>query len=109
VAFTSSVAAIAGIAAAWLLYVRSPGLLAVLTGAMRAAFLYQLSYGKLFFDPIYYVTIVWPLKVLAYVLRFFDNFVVDGCVNLLGWLPRLLGAMLRPLQIGLVAVFMRWP
>jgi NADH-quinone oxidoreductase subunit L len=97
--------ALAGIGAAWLLYLRAPGLLGRLTEAMRPAYLYQLSYGKLFFDQIYYVLIVWPLKVLAYLFRFFDSFVVDGLVNLAGWLPRLLGAVLRPLQIGLVQFY----
>jgi NADH-quinone oxidoreductase subunit L len=105
VAALSTAAALAGIGTAWLLYVRAQGLLGPITAAMRAGYLYQLSYGKLFFDQIYYVFIVWPLKVAAFVFRFFDNFVVDGCVNLLGWLPRLLGSLLRPLQIGLVQFY----
>jgi NADH-quinone oxidoreductase subunit L len=104
-AVTGGAIALAGIAAAWLLYIRSPRLLESLSEAMRAAYLYQLSYGKLFFDQVYYVLIVWPLKVIAYLCRFFDNFVVDGLVNLLGWLPRLVGATLRPLQIGLVQFY----
>jgi NADH-quinone oxidoreductase subunit L len=105
IAALSSGVALAGIAAAWLLYVKSGGLLASLTATMRSAYVYQLSYGKLFFDQIYYLLIVWPLKVLAFIFRFFDNFVVDGLVNLLGWLPRFLGARLRPSQIGLVQFY----
>ena len=79
--------------------------LASLTAVMKRAYLYQLSFGKFFLDEIYYVIFVWPLKVVAFISSFIDNFVVDGLVNLCGWIPRHLGSLLRPLQIGLIQFY----
>ncbi len=61
----SSAVALAGIGVAWLLYVRVRALARKsLTGAMRRGVpVSSCRYGKFFFDEIYYVLIVWPLKV----------------------------------------------
>jgi NADH-quinone oxidoreductase subunit L len=105
VAVLSGVAAIGGIGLAWLLYLRGGPLLEGLTGFLRSAYVYQLSQRKFFLDEIYYAFLVWPLKVVAFVFRFVDNFLIDGLVNLLGWFPRAVGSLLRPLQVGLVQFY----
>jgi NADH-quinone oxidoreductase subunit L len=105
VAALSSLAALSGIGAAAFLYLRGPAALEGLTSLMKAGYAYQLSRGKFFIDEIYHVLIVWPLRVAAAVFRFVDNFLVDGLVNLCGWLPTKIGSVLRPLQIGLVQFY----
>ncbi|HEX3726413.1 MAG TPA: NADH-quinone oxidoreductase subunit L, partial [Pirellulales bacterium] len=68
----------------------------------RALFpLYLLSYGKLFFDPIYQALFVWPLWLLARLSAWFDRTIVDGLVNLVGRLPPKVGGGLRALQSGM--------
>ncbi len=67
--------------------------------------LYWLSYGKLFFDPIYYAVAVWPSLQLAKLSYWFDRKVIDGLVNFVGRVPPWLGALLRPLQSGLVQFY----
>ena len=66
---------------------------------------YKLSQGKFFFDELYYGLIVWPLKLLAAVFYWIDRWIVDGIVNLFGWLPRELGSLMRSLQMGLVQFY----
>ena len=34
-----------------------------------------------------------------------DRWLVDGIVNLVGWVPRAIGALMRGLQIGLVPFY----
>jgi len=105
IAVASTAVALVGLAAAWVLYVAAPSVAGAAKRGMQAAFVYQLSLGKLFFDQVYYVLIVWPLKLAAFVFRFLDNFLVDGIVNAVGWLPAAVGAVLRPLQVGLIQFY----
>ncbi len=105
VAITSTIIAVSGVGLAALLYLRGGALLAALTGAMKSVYVYQLSHGKFFIDQIYAWLILGPIWVLAYVCAFLDRLLVDGLVNLLGWLPKALGSVLRPLQIGLVQFY----
>ena len=105
VAIIGTVISVVGIGAAAFMYLRSPGTVSALTDTMKAAWLYQLSYGKLFFDQLYSVFIIWPLKILAHIFYVLDMLLIDGLVNLCGWLPRVFGAVLRPMQIGLVQFY----
>jgi NADH-quinone oxidoreductase subunit L len=66
---------------------------------------YRLSQNKFYFDEIYQWTIVRPLQALASVSYFVDRWIVDGLVNLCGWLPRVAGVLLRGLQMGLVSFY----
>ena len=82
-------------------------------GARAAAdgSLYWLSYGKLFFDPIYNGLFVWPLRLLAGLSYWLDRFVIDGLVNFIGRIPPTLAEGLRSLQTGMVqfyALAMLW-
>lgn len=105
VALWSTAAALLGIGLAALLYLRPSPLLLQLTALMRRLGLYQASAGKLFFDAVYTACITWPLIILAYLCYFIDKIVIDGLVNLLGWIPRAIGSMLRPMQMGLIPFY----
>jgi NADH-quinone oxidoreductase subunit L len=66
---------------------------------------YKLSQGKFFLDELYYGLIVWPLKLLAQVFYWIDRWIVDGFVNLCGWIPREIGSLMRSLQMGIVQFY----
>jgi NADH-quinone oxidoreductase subunit L len=102
---TSTMVAVVGVAAAMLLYLGRGGLLKALTAMMTAVGLYTLSYGKFFFDQIYQFLIVGPLAGIAWLSAWFDRNVIDGIVDAVGRLPRVLGSALRPLQGGMVQFY----
>jgi len=99
------IASAAGIGLAWLMYLGSPGVKRRLTGWMEGAGLYQLSAGKFFFDRVYEVLVVWPLEGVAQLAAWFDRVVIDGLVDLVGSVPRAVGALLRPTQSGLIPIY----
>jgi NADH-quinone oxidoreductase subunit L len=94
---------LAGIGAAWWVYVRQPGLAGRLAGSVRD--LYQLSLNKFHVDELYYFLIVQPLLGVARFCRIFDLYVVDSLVDLGGHVPRFVGVLFRPLQNGLVQFY----
>jgi NADH-quinone oxidoreductase subunit L len=102
VSLISSVVALAGIGLAWLFYIARPDLAEATAKSAKSLGLYALSHGKFFIDEIYAAVIVRPLEMLAALLAWIDNYVIDGTVNAIGALPRALGAVLRPSQGGLV-------
>ena len=67
----SSAVAVLGVAAAWVLYVRSPMLPARLATALGP--LYRASLNKLYFDEIYAAMLVTPLRILAWLSDWFDR------------------------------------
>ena len=99
----SSLIALAGIGVAWLIYVRRPDL----PGKMAAAAggLYQLSLNKFHVDELYDTFILMPLRWVTAFCRVFDQYIIDGLVDLLGHLPGMLGARFRPVQNGLVQFY----
>jgi NADH-quinone oxidoreductase subunit L len=99
----SSVVAVAGIALAALIYLGGRNVADILARAARP--LYTLSYRKFYFDEIYSAVIVWPLRVMALFFYFIDRFIIDGLVNLFGWVPALFGYLLRSLQNGMVQFY----
>jgi NADH-quinone oxidoreductase subunit L len=66
---------------------------------------YRLSFRKFYFDEIYDWTIVRPLRGLARCSAWFDRRVVDGLVDFVGRVPPALGALARPMQMGLVQFY----
>ena len=58
--------------------------------------------NKWYVDELYHAIIVKPLLVLSHVFHAFDKLVIDGLVDLVGALPRWLGALLRPSQSGVL-------
>jgi NADH-quinone oxidoreductase subunit L len=103
VAVTSTVIALAGIGIAAYLYLGDQSQVATLARLLSP--LYWLSYGKLFFDPIYMALFIWPLWALALASYWVDRYVIDGLVNLVGKLPIWVGASLRALQAGMVQFY----
>lgn len=100
---TSTLVGLLGIGIAWLMYVRQPGLSGQL--AHRLPQLYQLSLNKFYLDELYVFFIVNPLMALYHTARALDQFLVDGLVDLIGHLPRLVGGLFRPVQNGLVQFY----
>ncbi len=99
----SSVVALAGVAAAWWMYVRQPSAAAQVAEAAPAA--YHLSLNRFYLDELYIIFVVKPLVGLAVFCRVFDQYVVDGLVDLFGQVPSFLGMLIRPLQNGLVQFY----
>jgi NADH-quinone oxidoreductase subunit L len=94
---------VGGIAVAWYMYVRDVGLADRLAKVVPG--LYQLSLNKFHVDELYYTFLVQPLNGLAAFGRIFDQYVVDGFVDLIGFLPSAIGRLLRPIQNGLVQFY----
>jgi len=106
----STILALSGIGIAAFLYLGERRQVEKLSLWMRAAKLYEvsfykLSFNKFFIDPIYNALIVAPLRLLADAAYWCDQKLVDGLVNFSGRMPRLFGAMLRPLQNGLLQFY----
>jgi NADH-quinone oxidoreductase subunit L len=99
----SSLIALTGIGAAYVVYVRQPNLADYL--ARRFAVLYVFSRGKFFFDELYQVFVVMPLTLFSHVCRIFDAYFLDGLVDLLARVPVLFGYLMRPVQNGLVQFY----
>ena len=97
--------ALAGIGLAWLFYVARPDLAEATANSSKSLGLYALSHGKFFIDEIYQILIVRPLELLAAILAAVDHYLIDGIVNAVGAVPRLVGAAFRPLQGGLVQFY----
>ncbi|MEM7312448.1 MAG: proton-conducting transporter membrane subunit, partial [Planctomycetota bacterium] len=108
VAITSSIIAIAGIAIAAFMYLgdqKEAQSLAKLFNSPLIGKPYSLSYGKFFIDEIYNLLIVKPLEGLAGIAYLADRWIVDGLVNLCGWIPKAAGGVMRGLQMGLVPFY----
>ncbi len=99
----SSLVALGGIGLAWLMYVREPELPARI--ARSAQGMYQLSLNKFHIDELYDALILAPLAGFTTFLRIFDLYVLDGLVDLTGYLFRWLGFRFRPVQNGLVQFY----
>jgi NADH-quinone oxidoreductase subunit L len=99
----ASAFALAGIALAWWIYVRKPGTADRLAASMPA--LYELSRNRFYLDEIYVAFVVKPLLIFAQICRVFDQYIVDGVVDLVGQVPRFGGLVFRPIQNGLVQFY----
>jgi NADH-quinone oxidoreductase subunit L len=95
--------ALSGVGLAAFLYLGEAVQVARLTKLLLPV--YWLSYGKLFFDPIYNVLFVWPLWLLAEACSWIDRVVIDGLVNFVGRVPPAVASLLRPLQTGMVQFY----
>jgi NADH-quinone oxidoreductase subunit L len=88
-----------GIATAYIVYVKSPGLPDRLAQRWREA--YALSFNKWYVDELYDRTIVQPTVTLANALwKIVDVAVIDGMVNGVGAATVLWGRALRLVQSG---------
>ena len=93
-----------GIAISFALYAKPspiPGRLAAALGP-----LYRASLNKFYVDELYASVIVWPTRFLALTAEFLDKFLVDGIVQGISWVPRLVGkSVLGPIQNGLIQYY----
>ena len=92
-----------GLALAWWMYLKRPGLATRVADSVPAA--YQLSRNRFYLDEIYSAFIIKPLEVLAMICRFFDQYLIDGVVDLVAQVPRFGGFLVRPIQNGLVQFY----
>ncbi len=67
--------------------------------------LYQLVVDKWRVDELYDLLFVRSLRAFASFVAIVDRFVIDGVVNLVGFIALGLGKLLRPLQSGAVQVY----
>jgi len=103
IAALSSLVALAGIAVAAFLYLGDRREVDLLSKWLRP--FYNASLHKFWWDEIYTVLVVWPTKALAAVSYLVDRVIIDGLVDLCGWIPQKLGGTLRLLQTGLVQFY----
>ncbi|GAB5496716.1 MAG: hypothetical protein Phyf2KO_17960 [Phycisphaerales bacterium] len=58
--------------------------------------------NKWYVDEFYHFILVHPLRVCSHIFHTIDRLLVDGLVNLFGYLPRLLGRGAQPGQSGVL-------
>ena len=66
---------------------------------------YRLSSEKFYLDELYGCVVIWPLRTLANISGSVDRWLIDGLVNLIGWLPRFAGWIVRSLHKGLLQFY----
>jgi NADH-quinone oxidoreductase subunit L len=103
VMLTSTLVAAAGIGLAAWLYHFSPGLPARIQRSARS--LYELSLNRFYVDELYNLLFVGPATLLANICRLFDQYIVDGLVDLVGWSPSPVGKVFQTPQNGLVQYY----
>jgi len=96
--YLSSVLAIAGIATAYILYVRRPDVPAAIVRAAPGA--YRLLNNKYYVDELYDRLVVRPLRGLGRLFFAADNYVIDGILWFVTAVPQAAGFALRSLQRG---------
>jgi proton-translocating NADH-quinone oxidoreductase chain L len=99
VAGISTILALGGIGLAWRLYGAGTEEVPANLRAVQ-----NLSANKLYVDEVYAGLFVTPSELLANAARQLDLF-LDSLARLISFLPRLLAAVLRPLQNGLVQFY----
>ncbi len=99
----STLVGLGGIGVAYWMYVRQPDLPGRLAGAAKG--FYQLSLNKFHIDELYELFVLKPLAGFTTFARIFDLNVLDGLVDLTGYMLRWLGFLARPVQNGLVQFY----
>jgi NADH-quinone oxidoreductase subunit L len=105
VATISVVLALAGIGLAAFFFLGDQREAEALAKTGPARPFYLLSQRKFFFDEIYTALVVWPGLAIAGVCYWLDRWLVDGLVDVVGRVPRAVGAALRGMQSGLVQLY----
>ena len=98
----SLLVALLGVGLAWYIYVRRAADLPATLGARFGA-AYRIVYNKFYIDEFYQATFVrLAVDGSRWVWHHFDERVIDGTVNGVGWLWQRAGALARPIQTGRV-------
>ena len=96
----SGTIAIIGILIAWYFYAKNRA--AAAATAQKFSGLVNLLYRKWYIDELYHALLITPLWLFAHLLSFFDRYVIDGLVFIVGFIPQLAGYSLKPTQRGLL-------
>ncbi len=62
----------------------------------------KMAENKWYVDEIYHMILVTPLRIISHIFHWIDKLLVDGLVNIFGFLPRLLAWILKPSQSGVL-------
>ena len=104
--YVASLTGLAGLVGAWLLYGRSGTDLAERL-ALRFAIAHRILAAKFYIDELYlFVTHKIIFRFVAAPIKWFDRHIVDGAMDLTGWMLQLGGMLVRSLQNGLVTRYM---
>jgi NADH-quinone oxidoreductase subunit L len=102
-AIASSIAAIAGIAIAYVIYAQPSDRPAKVAAA--AGPFYQLSLNKFYLDELATVFVSFPVNALAFISLLFDQAFIDRLVDEVGVVPSIIGRFLRPVQNGFIQTY----
>jgi NADH-quinone oxidoreductase subunit L len=103
----SLLVAMAGIALAWLMYIRRTDLPEKVGAKLQP--LYQVVYNKFYVDEFYNATFVrLAVDGSRWVWKNFDEKIIDGAVNGTGWVWQHAGMAIRPVQSGRVQNYLLW-
>jgi proton-translocating NADH-quinone oxidoreductase chain L len=99
-----TLAAALGLALAYVMYFKPSPWPARLAG--RLGPIYRASLNKFYVDEFYEGLIVWPTRFLGATANFLDKNLIDGIVQGVSWVPRLVGRyLLGPIQNGLIQYY----
>ena len=100
-----TLAGLSGIALAWFCYGRPSPVPAQVAASLDGR-PYRWSLHKFYVDELYDRLVIRPTRLLAAIVRFLDDHLVQGIVELVAWVPRFAGQnILGPLQNGLVQYY----
>ena len=100
----ATLAGLLGMGIAWFLYGRKTVDLET-AHSKPTGFLFQLSKNRFFIDEIYGKLIVAPLRGVFVFAKIFDQYILDGIVDMVAHVPRLLARLVQPIQNGLVQFY----
>jgi NADH-quinone oxidoreductase subunit L len=105
---TSTAAALAGLAFAYLFYVAKPALPQKMAAKFHA--LYSIVANRYYVDELYNMVIVWPIVTISreFLWKVVDSVMIDGAVNGIGHVVRGVGGGLRHMQSGYVRTYAAW-
>lgn len=107
IAVPASLVALVGIGLAWFLYAGESSRVEAVT--QRLGVLYRVVKQKFYIDEVYlFVTHRIIFRYISRPIAWFDRHIVDGMVNLAGWVTHTSGALLRYLQTGQIQTYALW-
>jgi len=103
--YISAVVGIVGIALAWFLHLfgRTNAAECKMDPiAKRFGPIPKMAENKWYVDEFYAMIFVTPLRIISHIFHWIDKLLVDGIVNLFGYLPRIFAWIIRPSQSGIL-------
>lgn len=99
----ATIVALAGMYLAWLIYGQKKVSRNWLS--QRIPFVYRLLYRKYYIDELYEYTVVGFTAGFSHFLKFIDRFVIESLVEFFTVLIRIIGGLVRRLQMGQVQTY----